>query len=161
MTLDEIKEMCDEVGACWIWKGALNPGKSPRMQVNGERVYLRPIVFSLSSKAPKAKKDLFTVRCNDRRCISPECVIARSRAWVNSRTMKNGLAGNLAFCASVSTARKKKSKLSDEAVVQIRSMERPAKEEAAAHGISTAYVNMLRAGLWRKDYRSPFAGLGA
>ena len=146
---------CTEDGDCLIWDGATN-ARGPVLTHKQVQYSLRRLVWEDKFKKPFPADRLASVSCGHKACLAH--VVARTRAIVNSLSAKQfgALKGRAAALAV-----RAKSKLSQEAVRAIRIDERRAEEVAAEHGITAAYVYMLRRGEFRRDYSSPFAGLGA
>lgn len=159
LTLEQIRMRCREDGDCWIWITKDKGQDGPRSYKKGKRFYIRPLIYQHKhGKAHPADKRL-TTSCGNRLCLAPDHVEARTPSWLNSRMMSSGVAQNPAYRAKMSAAKKKK--VDDAGVADIRASLLPAQDLAERYGITAAYVNMLRAGVHRRNYSSPFAGLGA
>lgn len=154
MTPEQLKARCIEDGDCLIWYTKDKGQDGPRVSIDGKRQYVRPLIYGKA--IPKGM--VLTTSCGNRLCLAH--VVARSQSWISRRTMAS-VAVNPAYRAKMSAVKSKGSKLSDDAVRQIRASDRPAKVDAEEHGISAAYVNMIRNGQFRRDYSNPFAGLAA
>jgi hypothetical protein len=157
-------------GGCWNWGGSAKGGRWPviffrRIDTEGVKrdfiVYVRHLVYWIKyGRRPRfSGGKTLGATCHNEKCVNPDHLKMTTFSEVQKRLLHTQTFVNRKRNAE---ARRAKSKLSDEAVQQIRSSEKPRKELAEEHGISVEYVRQLQLGQWRKDYRtSPFAGLGA
>lgn len=163
-TLQHLKDRCTEVGDCWEWSGtylARRPVITSRRDWEGNGVRakqfaVRHLTYWHAKGAPPKLGTKRTVRpsCGNWRCVCPEHQKLVSRADVQKTALKPP-----GFGAKISATRRKSSKLSDEAVAEIRASSEGTLELAQRFGISRAYVYMIQKSQFRKDYSSPFAGL--
>ena len=64
--------------------------------------------------------------------------------------------------AKISAARRAgRFKLTDEQVAEIRASDEPETKLGPKYGVHRSYIGRIHRGTGRKDYRNPFAGLGA
>lgn len=166
--MEYIRLRCREEDDCWIWPGAAKEGRWPvvcfrRIDVDGVKrdfiLYVRHVVYWIrSGKRPSLSGGkTMGASCNNELCVNPAHVKMTTFSELQKRLTHQK---TLQFRIKNATGRRKNSKLSDEAVREIRASELPRKELAAVHGVSYEYVRQLQNGLWRRDYTSPFAGLG-
>ena len=154
--MDRIRARCREDGDCLIWTGAMNE-RGPVVTVDRKQLSVRRVAWEERNGKPFPTGKVASVDCEDKACI--EHIVPRTRSQLNART--NRRHSSIARAAKVSATKRQNSKLSDADVIEIRMTDRPMKEIAAEKGISTVYAYLIRRGDFRRDYSSPFAGLGA
>jgi hypothetical protein len=149
---------CEEYGDCCLWTGARNP-RGPVVSVKNVEYPLRKAVWECTHDESAPPGMVVTTTCREHLCLNPDHVILMTRAQLNRRTLKTG--NHKLRLMNIAIARRKASPLSDEAVRAIRLDGERAPDAAAKHGVSVAYVYMLRANKFRRELSTPFAGLGA
>lgn len=159
--LDMIGSRCDEVGECWIWKGALDGHGRPQKRHNGKTVYVRRLVRELVDGQPVPADKVVPASCGCRQCVSPHCSSVTTTRQKAVMAAKRGVYNNPAKLAKMALTRRAKSHISDELVEQIRSAEGPCSRIAAETNVSLSHVKAIRNMTARKPINSPFAGLGA
>lgn len=140
----------EEEGNCLLWTGAFCT-RGPVVTVAQVQYSLRKIVWEQKNGTPFPAEKVATVSCGNPRCL--EHVQAKTWSQLNSRPT------SISHRMRTALARRKGSKLTDEAVSDIRYGSDKPPEAAARHGCSVAYVYMIRRDHSRKDYSSPFRGL--
>lgn len=156
--IDRICGNCIEVGECLEWQGAPNPNGVMSVSWKGEKLNVRRVLYEhLHGEVPKTRQVCCT--CGNSRCVRH--IEALTISQKNRRIAKSGKFSTIAIRAKISATMARTSKLSDEAVREIRYWDGKVTEIAKRHGISEAYAHMLRSGKFRKEYNSPFAGLMA
>ena len=55
VTLDTIHGRCDEVGDCWIWRGAVSHGTAPAINIGGRSTSVRRFVADLLGRQTKGR----------------------------------------------------------------------------------------------------------
>lgn len=177
ITMAHLRLRCGACDDCWDWKAAFRDVKNKRWPVVACRVdmpdgtrktarfYVRHLMLWITTgrKPDLGLTKAIVPSCENPLCVNPAHLKVVSRKVVMQAAVRTGVMSTLTRRKRVAEGlrKSKRAKLSDEAVADIRSCEEGPKEAAAKHGVSTAYVYMLRRGEWRKDYNSPFAGLGA
>jgi hypothetical protein len=169
-SMAHLRARTEEEGECWNWRAAYRSKRWPTIAFrrdwgsgapSNKVFYVRHIAyFHKYGKAP----DLGLFRalvpsCGNHQCINPDHLKIVSRKTVVRMMVAAGHMSKVGRRQKVAQARRLVSKLSDEAVVEIRQSEDVARVVAEKHGISAAYVYMIRRGECRKDYSNPFAGL--
>lgn len=139
-----------EEGNCLLWTGAFCT-RGPVATVAQVQYPLRKVVWEQKNGQPFPADKVATVTCGNPRCL--EHVVARTWSQLNSRPT------SISHRIKTALARRKGSKLTDEAVNDIRYGSDKPPIAAARHGCSVAYVYMIRRDQCRKDYSSPFRGL--
>lgn len=168
-SMEWIRERCRIVDECWVWSLHSKEGRWPLISIRTRQedgskkdtfYYVRHLTHWLKhGRRPGLNnRSAIVTTCDSDLCVNPDHLKIATRSEVGKRSA--GFQKNLTTRKKMSEARRKRAKLSDEAVAEIRQSEEPAKDAAAKHGVSPAYIYMLRSNLWRKDYSNPFAGLG-
>lgn len=156
-----IKSRCKEDGECWIWTGATDDRGRPTMHYKGKTMAVRRVVRMLTDGKDIPTGMQVPCECGRTGCVSPECssvttpkqraVMAASRGAFNRPD---------AMLKSMMTTRAR-SHITEEMVRRIRDADGPAWRVADAEGVSLSHAKSIRAHRARRDYSSPFAGLGA
>jgi len=162
ITLEYIKSKCRMVGECWEWN-TKSKYRAPAMNIKGKTLSPRREAWKLhrNQDIPSGYVITHKKTCGNPMCCNPEHLIRVKKLDVMVRTVNEGKLHTPAIRAKIAESKRKNSKLSQEAAKEIAYGDDPTEEAAAKHGISTAYVRMLRKGLFRKEFANPFAGLGA
>jgi hypothetical protein len=89
-TLEAIRARCDEVGDCWLWRDGTNSSGHPSARF-GCKAWLvaRFVYLELLGKTLFAG-NVVSARCRQRRCVSPLCMVQRSRSQCTARTYVDG-----------------------------------------------------------------------
>ena len=92
-TLQTVLDRCEEVGECWLWKQGLQSKGYPQASINGKsgQSVRRHVYVDLMGKKPPGSKWCIVSRCRNRRCVSPRCLMLKSRADVNQAAYDRGL----------------------------------------------------------------------
>jgi len=153
MTLDEIKDRCQEEGDCLLWTGGMASGISPCLRVEGRTSNLRTLLWRGQGKVLLKDEYVGTT------CKNPRCVAHLAR-----KKKVNVLKGRVTPADTrrrMAIACKAKSKLSDADVQFIRLSEDTNAALARKFEVSESSVRKIRAGTRRRDYSNPFAGLAS
>lgn len=145
-----IQQRSEEEGDCLLWTGA-SCTRGPVVTIKQMQYPLRRLVWEAKHGEPFPAGSVTGVSCKNHLCL--EHVIDKTWSEHNSRPT------SLTHRIRTAMAKRKDSKLSDAAVAEIRASGERADVLAERHGISTAYVYMIRRGYNRRDYANPFAGL--
>lgn len=162
VTAEEIKNRCDELGDCWIWKQTTSSTGYPIMKVHGCGCQLvRRLSATLAGKTPAPRQPVDTT-CGEKLCVNPDHMRPTTPQAVAKRAAKRGAWSSVSRAAKISAARRAgRVKLTDEQVAEIRASSEPETKLAPLYGVNRSYIGRIRRGTDRKDYRNPFAGLGA
>ncbi len=153
--LVELLERAEPAGDCLEWTAYATPKNQPQWCIKGKCWPVRRLLWLLT-RGPLKEGQQVGVGCVNELCIHPDHLIARTRSKALRGTKKS--AGSRIRMA---LGKRKNSALSDEAVRLIRLSNEPGPALAKRHGICNSTVNRIRNGIYRKDYASPFAQLGA
>lgn len=163
MTLNDIQARCTDCEECdtrWSWAATLVRGVTPVMKDKTKTVLPRRALWEMKHGQPAPAGMPVITTCLNPLCCNPELLKAVSKAHVIKRTAATGVFSTLTFRAKVAQGKRKTSKLTDEAVASIRTSNEKPEVLAEKHGISKAYVHMLRKNRFRKEYTdNPFQGL--
>lgn len=150
--MEKIRTRCVEEGDCLIWPGAICT-RGPVATIKGVQHSLRRVAWESKHLKPFPDDRLASPDCGNPRCLAH--VVATTWSKLNTRPT------SLSHRIRTALACRKDSKLSDEAVDEIRYSDERVVELAARHGISTAYAYMVRRGQCRVDYLNPYTRPGA
>lgn len=161
ITLAWLIERSTEEGSCWIWNGKLNTLGYPVTCLAKGYTPVRRIAAVLAGK-PFADRQPVAVTCHCRQCVRPEHVRPSDPASIGKAAAKRGRWKSAARAAKISAVRRANTTISDEAVQAIRLAERgQLKAICAEHGVTYSSACAIRGGRMRRDYSSPWAGMGA
>lgn len=171
-TWDDIKLRCRscEEGECWEWRATfLHKGRRPviakRMDTpkgrTNKQFYARHVSYWLhKGRMPELGVDRAIVaKCENEKCVNPHHLRVVSRSVVNRKAAAKGANSSAAQRMKIAQSLRRRSKLSDAAVAEIKASTEYAPVVAERYGITAAYVYMLRRGEFRNEFSNPFAGL--
>lgn len=156
LRLSDLKARVDEVGDCWLWRGAKGHGKDPRWSIGGKVFQARRVVFELAHEIAPGKRQV-GVNCGNPVCVHPDHIVARTR----SQAALNGTKSAAGIANMAAAARARKNKLSMEAAREIRASDEKSAELALKFGVSREMVCSIRRGQSWVESLGVFAGLGA
>ena len=156
MTQNDILKRTAEDGDCLMWTGSLVHGTLPVITVANKKLYAKRQLMILSGRDVAGK--CVTNTCGEKMCINPAHLVILTKGGLAKKTALTKRY-TTADCAKIAQARRAHSKLSQDAVLEIRASDEPAQALADRYRITPAYVYMLRKGLFRRDYNNPFSGL--
>jgi hypothetical protein len=154
--MEKIRARCEENGDCLLWPGAITT-RGPVVTLEQRQIQLRRVVWEDDHQKPFPPDRVASIDCGHINCLAAEHIIARTRAQLVART--NRLHASAGRSAKIANGKRRGSKLTDEAAEDIRTSALLPQELADKHSITKAYVYMIRAGRFRRNYSSPFAGL--
>jgi hypothetical protein len=145
---------------CLVWRLAVaGDGRPQGGYMDGKRritLNVRRVLWEAKHDKPAPRKMVVVCTCDTERCVNPEHLKLASRSSRQNKSISaaHHLQLTLAARARATT------KLSAEAVQDIRNGEGTAEEKARRHGITTSYAeDVMRHRAWREVIASPFAGL--
>lgn len=173
VTLEWLLNRCNECPCCgnmtnWPTTEA-GKARSPTIDLvmNGKRskLYVRRIVWKLThpnGRLPEGRTSVITSRCSNRHCIDPDQIYqtAKSAAFQQASQRGSWRGPELRLKNAINGA--KRSRLSDEAVEDIVTSGDRAVDAARKHGVSEAYIHMLRGAKFRRTVtarHNPFSML--
>jgi hypothetical protein len=169
-SLEHLKDRTREEGECWNWTAAYRHNRWPTIAFrrnwdgtgSGNKVfYVRHVMYwHRYGKPPElGKYRVLVPKCGNQDCVNPDHLLMQTRAQLAKKLAAAGHYKSMTRRMKLAESKRKTSKLSDEAVAEIRLPDSKAAAMAAKHGISVAYAYMIRNGEWRRDYSNPFAAL--
>lgn len=158
VTLDIIQARCDEVGDCWIWRGALSHGIQPAISINRRSTNVRRFVADLLGRQTKGL--YVTACCGEPLCVAPDHLRVVTRSQLNTMAAeRTGYGKNIARAAKLAQASRRRARLSPELVQMIRESDLSDAQLAKQLGVAKSTVNNARRGDTWLDYTNPFAQL--
>lgn len=83
-TMDDIRQRCDEIGECLIWRLSVDECGRPVARIGDQSLSVRKYVYELEGKTIRAHH--FAIpRCGDKRCLSHLACVPRSTINRESR----------------------------------------------------------------------------
>lgn len=153
-----------EEGECWLWQQGTTRNGYP--QASLRRIGLaglmpRRVAAALAGRPP-ADGQPVRMRCGCRLCVNPAHALPSSAREIGRLAAKRGGWQGAARAAKISAARLQTSAISADAVIAIRMAEGGTLQAVCSeHGVSYHTAKAIRTGRIRRDYRSPWAGMGA
>lgn len=149
---------CTECGDCLIWNGAVDDAGVPQMRIPGIRKVLPARRVLMTALGRKIDGLIATTRCDNKRCMAEEHVVAWTRKMLQKRSGKK-YAGSADRAVKLMKANEQRSRLGMETARDIRAKGMTAQEVMEQYGVSKSSAYDVIAGRHWKDYSSPFAGL--
>jgi hypothetical protein len=84
-TLDYVRARCDEIGECWIWNQGVQSKGYPQASIDGKPGQsVRAYVFThlMGKRGPSTRRQCIATRCGQLRCLSPACLVMRTRSGI-------------------------------------------------------------------------------
>jgi hypothetical protein len=156
-----LRSVCDCEGNCMLWRLGTNDAGYPMARVDGKPRNMRRYVYQKHMGMTIRPGSVVAARCGQKLCLSPECLIQRTRSQVTSKSYSNGNRDTPAEYlrrqrAAVSQG---KAKLDQAKANEIRvafSAGERALDIAARYGVSRHAVNDIVANkTWRRSAKTP------
>ena len=161
VTTEWLLSQCHEEGECWIWAGPYTTNGYPIVFVEGRYVTVRRVAALLAGKDFGARQPI-TTTCRCRHCVRPSHAKPSTTRAIGAMVAREGGWQGVARAAKISATRLITSNISDEAVRAVRLAPRGQLAAVAAQqGVNYHTAKAIRTGRIRKDYSSPWAGMGA
>lgn len=155
VTLDTIHDRCDEVGDCWIWRGALSHGTQPAINIDRRSTSVRRFVASLLGR--QTKNRYVTSCCGDPLCVAPDHLRVVTRSQLNkSAAERTGYGKSLTRSVKLAEARRRRARLSPELVQMIRQSDLSDAQLAKQLAVAKSTINDARRGDTWRDYHNPW-----
>lgn len=82
-TLKTVQDRIKEDGQCWIWQQCVNGHGYPMATINAKRgAHVRKFVYTELLGMRLRKGFVVSSRCHNKRCVSPECLVQKTRGDV-------------------------------------------------------------------------------
>ena len=146
-------------GGCLVWQGCCANGH-PAVTIGGKQLLVRRVLWE-EMNGPLKPGEIVRCTCKTPKCIKPECAIKTTQGKLAKEMGAAGLMSGPVRSAAIAKAKRSgnQSKLSDEAVRELRASDEFVPDLAARLGISEGHAYKVRRSAARRDYSSPFAGL--
>lgn len=159
-TLKHIKDRCDEVGNCWLWRQSVNKSGYPILKIDRKPWRIARWVLTQTLGREIGAGMCASPSCGDRRCCSPTCLREATRSEVTHKGHKSGArAANHQSVIRYREAiiRRGGAILSMEKAREIRARDDlSAAAIAREYGVSASSIKLLRA---NKTWREPGASV--
>jgi hypothetical protein len=155
-TWKRLRDSCEEVGTCWLWKGAVQGTGYPTASHEGKAVLMRRLVYTeLMGKSATGMR--IVTRCGNKLCLSEDCLVSKSRGDVLRRSYEDRVARNPLYLKRYQQIPGEIGigKLDAEKATAIRESGRTAVEEAQRYGVHPETIREIRRGNTWKQIRVP------
>lgn len=152
LTLDNLFMYCHEEGDCLIWKLATNGAGTPVARIDGKPWVVGRYVYSvLMGKELRAGR-LVSTKCRNSLCLSPHCLVARSRSELSKQGAKKFGGAAEYINRRNAYVLQGKNKLTMDIARNVRaSREITSREWAEKLGVNISTIKNIRAGQsWRE-----------
>jgi hypothetical protein len=79
-TIKTVQDRCKEDGLCWVWTQCINDAGYPIGTINGKRgSSVRKFLYTELLGKRLTNGHVITSRCHNKRCVSPDCLVQRTR----------------------------------------------------------------------------------
>jgi len=159
-TLERLSNLYEEDGACLVWKGGCCNGH-PAMRKNGKTVLVRRVLWQeLKGEIPPGH--IVRMTCECKKCIEPAHMVCTTHQKLAKQMGAMGIMSGPVRSAAIARAKRKThAKLNDEAVIVIRGSDELGRVLADRFGVTQSYISKIQKHKARREFSSPFAGLGA
>ena len=149
-------EDCD----CMLWQHGCSNGH-PAARVDGKPMMVRRVVWSEQHGEIPAGR-IIRMTCCSARCVNPEHMELTTYQKLGKQLGAMGvMSGPVRSAAIARTKRQTQGKLTDAAVRDIRTSGETGVSMAQRYGVTQAHVSSIRLHKVRREFSSPFNGLGA
>lgn len=160
-TIDDLRDRCrvDEASGCWHWAGAVNGDGQPSLwlPVARKRMTLGRAIGWLKTGAEPAAGAVWFCTCSTKHCANPK---HRRKGTKSDAMLAAGLTKSPLTRARMAEARRKRGKLTPEAVEDIRTSVDPLRVAAERHGVSKSMAWRIRIGhRWQHVAEAPGASV--
>lgn len=142
-TMQTVRDRCDEVGSCMIWKLSVNSTGYPSVSMNGTTITVRKLVYvNLMGKEMKSGRRI-TSRCHNPLCCSETCLIqSRNTDILKAAHERRRKADPMSLRREQRAS--SKAKLSPEIAADIRSSDEDGQTLAKRHGVALDTIRAVR-----------------
>jgi len=160
ITEDYLRLRSVECGDCWIWSQSYTSSGIPLVSKKDGGVPVRRLIARDILKKDMPPGSVAASSCHERKCVNPEhtLVLTRAKLLVRSRANTNQAIRN----AKIAQAKRKRAKLTPEAVADIKSRQETSLVYAARYGVHHTMVSKIWCGgAWKEiaTPQNPFAGM--
>lgn len=159
-TLERLAHLYEEDGACLVWKGGCCNGH-PAMRKDGKTVLVRRVLWQ-EQNGDIPPGHIVRMTCECKKCIEPAHMVCTTHQKLAKQMGALGVMSGPVRSAAIARAKRKTHAiLTDEAVADIRTEKEFGYVYAERYGVSAGHVSKVQKHKARRDFGSPFAGLGA
>ena len=158
-----LKARTVEEGECWIWMECTSNGypQANLRKLQAHPVLVRRIAAALAGRAPEAGQPV-RMKCRCKQCVNPAHATPSSTKEIGRMAAKRGAWKGVVRAAKISAARLKTSTIDADAVTAVKMAERGTLQAVCEqYGVAYSTAKAIRSGRIRRDYSSPWAGMGA
>lgn len=146
-------------GDCALWSGACSASRQPVINFRGVCRYVRGLVYEAHHGVPVPAGMVMAARCRHPRCIDLDCMRPMSTKALRKLDARRGAYSGQAHNAARLVAARKRARIPEAVVQQVREFVGTNAQAAQAAGISKAHATGIRAGRARRPLVSVWAGL--
>ncbi len=160
-TTDKLLANTINDGGCLVWQGGCANGH-PATSIGGKAVLVRRALWEEANGSLKVG-EIVQCTCKTPKCIEPRHAVKTTRVKLAREMGAEGLMGGTVRSASIAKAKRAgpQSKLSAEAVQELRASDEDVPAMAERLGISKGHAYKVRRNVAQRDFTNPFAGLMA
>lgn len=160
MNINDLRHHCTDDAGCLIWRRSCCNGH-PAMRVGKKTKLVRRVLWEVAH-GPIPAGCIVRVTCGNVLCINPECTDLTTYQRLGKQLGALGIMSGPVRSAAIARAKRKtQGKLTDAAVRDMRTSDEPGRVLAERWGVSQGHVSKVQKHKARRDFSSPFAGLGA
>jgi hypothetical protein len=152
-----IDNIIDDAG-CWVWQKSCANGH-PAFRENGKGKLVRREVWKeMKGEIPAGK--IIRMTCETNKCVHPEHMVATTYKEVAEHMGKLGLMSGPVRSAKIAAVKRATcAKLTDEAVIEIRTSNETGRKLAEKFKVSQSHISKIQKGKCWRQFSSPWAGL--
>lgn len=161
LTLELIESKCIDDAGCWIWQGAFQQN-TPRISAGRGKQQLQARRWVAEAMGHKIAGMMVTSKCDNPRCVSPDCVLVMTRKQLQQRTADRlSYHHRPARAAKLSAFQRSRSEFTEENIAFVRLLCERMSQKEVARRLCMNYDHVNKIATYRlwKDYSNPFAGL--
>ena len=150
----------DDAG-CLVWQGCCANGH-PAARIDGRPQLVRRVIWE-RLHGEIAPGGIIKMACETPLCINPECMTLTTHKALAKVNGALGLMSGPVRSAAIARAKRQhtQSKLTPEAVADIRASGDLGRVLAARWGVSQPHISKVQLHKAQRNFSSPFSGLGA
>jgi hypothetical protein len=160
-TIETVRQRCDEVGECWIWKHSCKSGRIPQATIEGKTGQsVRPFVYDVLLGKQRPAASTVGCSCTEKLCLNPEHLVWKSRSQVVASTYRSGARSRAAMTLQrrANAIAQGIAKIDLQKATEIRARRAEKSSDLAAeYGIDTSTVRAIwRNRIWKCTTASIF-----
>lgn len=160
--LKSIKDRSVEVGDCWLWNQGTSTNGYPIMKLRGCGCKLVRRLAAESAGHELKERQPVIPTCGEKLCVNPAHMKPTTISEVGKIAARRGAFSSHQRAASIAASRRSgRAKITEAIASEIRASLDPETTLAQRYGVNRSLIGRIRRGDAWRDYRNPFAGLGA